>query len=831
MASGVGLYSSTNIKGINSRLETGRIAIAIDNDKNSQAAVKWTLENLLTKKTPLFVVIHVNVVPSDPGDWDPKSKLGRPPNAKELQSYFHPLRGICARKGVKAVEIVVSGVDIATALAEYITNNSIDSIVIGASNRNLFTRKFKNADVPSGLLRLAPETCAVYVISKGKVLNNRPSKPQTPTSDDYASAQPSQSPGNSSASLPSYPPSYKSAPAASRQPSPVQGQSQKPASHAATYQAHHESLPYLVPDNPNSQNMPRYSSEWSDKSSDYSQWTNPSDESRFTNRNPRTSGEGYPTNHSAISSSSQYSNDMDYSYTSESTKSSRASNSSMVVQEMHEELRRLKLELKQSMDAYHSISKEAELTKKMTSEMQQLQNLEARKLEEARQSGEAGLSLLELEKKKAKAALQAVKEAKKQAELEIQRKKDAEMRAQLEAGEINETIAHCTATHRKYTIQDIERATDDFSDSNKIGEGGYGPVYKAVLDNTAVAIKVLRPDIAEGQRQFRQELEVLGKMRHPQMVVLLGSCPEYGCLVYEYMENGSLEDRLYRKDNTPSIPWRTRFEIAYEIATGLLFLHQTKPEPLVHRDLKPANILLDGNYVSKIADVGLARLVPASVADSVTQYHMTAAAGTFCYIDPEYQQSGMLGVKSDLYSFGVVLLQILTGRPPMGLSHHVEMAIEKGKFADMLDPTQKDWPVQAALEVAQLALRCCELRKKDRPDLATVVLPELMRLRDIALASGEDESEIALPPSFHSDPGFKPRQITGKPGQQKRLASMIKFQPSFKSSTKDDCILPPRGNMGARKCSGMEFYGCWSSFRSCASAPKVPLIKFRTFSG
>jgi serine/threonine protein kinase len=139
------------------------------------------------------------------------------------------------------------------------------------------------------------------------------------------------------------------------------------------------------------------------------------------------------------------------------------------------------------------------------------------------------------------------------------------------------------------------------------------------------------------------QVEVLSCIRHPNMVLLLGACPEYGCLVYEYMDNGSLDDRLFRRGNTPSIPWSVRFKIAAEIATGLLFLHQTKPEPLVHRDLKPANILLDHNYTSKISDVGLSRLVPQSVADSVTQYRMTSTAGTFCYIDPEYQQSGMLG--------------------------------------------------------------------------------------------------------------------------------------------------------------------------------------------
>ncbi|PNX59579.1 U-box domain-containing protein 35-like, partial [Trifolium pratense] len=126
------------------------------------------------------------------------------------------------------------------------------------------------------------------------------------------------------------------------------------------------------------------------------------------------------------------------------------------------------------------------------------------------------------------------------------------------------------------------------------------------------------------------------------MVLLLGACPEYGCIVYEYMANGSLDDCLFRRGKAPPLPWQLRFQIAAEIATGLLFLHQNKPEPIVHRDLKPGNILLDRNYVSKIGDVGLARLVPPSVQDTVTQYYMTSTAGTFCYIDPEYQQTGML---------------------------------------------------------------------------------------------------------------------------------------------------------------------------------------------
>lgn len=216
------------------------------------------------------------------------------------------------------------------------------------------------------------------------------------------------------------------------------------------------------------------------------------------------------------------------------------------------------------------------------------------------------------------------------------------------------------------------------------------------------------------------------------MVLLLGACPEYGCLVYEYMDNGSLEDRLFCRGGTPVIPWQLRFRIAAEIGTALLFLHQTKPEPLVHRDLKPGNILLDRNFVSKISDVGLARLVPPSVADSVTQYRMTSTAGTFCYIDPEYQQTGMLGVKSDIYSLGILLLQIITAKPPMGLTLHVERAIAKGNFTEVLDPAVPDWPIDEAFTFTKLALKCAELRRKDRPDLGSVILPELERLRTLA---------------------------------------------------------------------------------------------------
>lgn len=403
-------------------------------------------------------------------------------------------------------------------------------------------------------------------------------------------------------------------------------------------------------------------------------------------------------------------------------------------------MRRLKLELKQTMEMYSTACKEALTAKQKAIELQRWKLDEQRRLEEARIAEEAALLIAEKEKARCRAALEAAEASKRMAELEAQKRINAEMKAALR--EVNQANAHAnfaqaSVRYRRYTIEELEEATKNFSDSLKIGEGGYGPVYRCELDHTPVAVKVLRPDAdarhaGQGRAQFNQEVEVLSCIRHPNMVLLLGACPEQGCLVYEYMANGSLDDRLFRKGNTPVLPWQLRFIIAAEIGTGLLFLHQTKPEPIVHRDLKPGNILLDRNFVSKISDVGLARLVPPSVADTVTQYRMTSTAGTFCYIDPEYQQTGMLGTKSDIYSFGIMLLQLITAKPPMGLTHHVARAIDRNNFGAMLDPDVEDWPLEQALDFAKLALQCAEMRRKDRPDLDKVILPQLNKFRTFA---------------------------------------------------------------------------------------------------
>ncbi|XP_056690847.1 U-box domain-containing protein 35 isoform X2 [Spinacia oleracea] len=402
--------------------------------------------------------------------------------------------------------------------------------------------------------------------------------------------------------------------------------------------------------------------------------------------------------------------------------------------EAEAQMTKLKMELKQTMDKYSNVCKEALTAKQQALELQRWKIEEERRIEDIQDSDESTRKTMKKEKAKSKATIEAAEANRRLAELEAQKRVSAEMKALKEVEEKNKDVGSIAKSvrYRKYSIEEIEVATEYFTESRKIGEGGYGPVFRCELDHTVVAVKVLRPDAAQGRSQFQQEVEVLSCIRHPNMVLLLGACPEYGCLVYEYMHNGSLEDRLFCRGETKPLTWQHRFRIAAEIATGLLFLHQTKPEPLVHRDLKPANILLDRNLVAKISDVGLARLVPATVANEVTQYRMTSTAGTFCYIDPEYQQTGMLGVKSDVYSLGIMLLQLITAKSPMGLTHYVERAIEKGTFMDILDKSMLDCPVEEALQFAKLSLQCAELRRRDRPDLGTVLLPQLCRLRNIA---------------------------------------------------------------------------------------------------
>ncbi|KAK8566711.1 hypothetical protein V6N13_002403 [Hibiscus sabdariffa] len=680
-------------------IPTNTTAVAVDKDKNSQHAVRWAIDHLVISN-PFIILIHVK-----------NKNQGEIESDYDISQLFVPFRGYCARKGIQVKEVILEDADVCHALLDYVNRNLINSLVMGASTRSSLSRKSKH-EIPATLIKSAPEFCSVYVISKGKVLTMRTA--QRPVSN---TATPPKVPSG----MPPHIPLDHFDEDVSRR-------------HFGKGELRNGG-----PDRLSVDNSPKLLMRDRDRQKSSPMNLSFDFDAAMRAGQPSSSQDNFFidadfSNKLSIGSVDFTDQNLDFSMVS-NTPTGQVPQST---RDVEAEMRRLKLELKQTMDLYSTACKEALTAKRKAHELHQWKMEEARKFEEAKQAGEAALAMAEMEKAKCKAALEAAEAARKLAEIEAHRRRKAEFRAKKEADEKTRALnvlANNDVRYRKYTIEEIEEATENFAPSNKIGEGGYGPVYKGKLDHTPVAIKVLRPDAAQGKKQFQQEVEVLCCMRHPNMVLLLGACPEYGCLVYEYMSNGSLEDRLFRRGNTPPLSWRKRFNIAAEITTALLFLHQAKPEPLVHRDLKPANILLDRNYVSKISDVGLARLVPPSVADSVTQYYMTSAAGTFCYIDPEYQQTGMLTTKSDIYSLGIMLLQIITARPPMGIAHHVGKAIEKGTLAEVLDPAVPNWPLEETLSYAQLALKCVELRKKDRPDLGTVIVPELNRLRDLGRRS------------------------------------------------------------------------------------------------
>ncbi|XP_047180268.1 U-box domain-containing protein 35-like [Vigna umbellata] len=736
------------------KIGAGRVvAVAIENNKTSQYAAKWAVDNLLPKEQALLL-LHVrqrassiptptgNLIPLDGNDDVARAYMQQMDN--ESKELFASFRVFCNRKSIQCKEILLDDVDITKGLIEGISKYAIELLVLGAPSRSGLVRRFRTSDVPSLVSKGAPPFCTVYIISKGKIASVKTATAKPPPRNNTLQPQQSlQTPGRMDPHLTRNPalarPSMEKVPYIVRQ---------QPADEDDIIS------PFTRPGRGGSYRS--YESSIADSDISFVSSGRPSVDRMFPSMyddmdsciNPRLStGSDFDMRSYGSSFSGAKSIDHgDYSFSSQDSGTSMSSSIFSASDEVEAEMRRLKLELKQ-MEMYSTACKEAMTAKQKALELQRWKVEEQRKMEEARLTEETALSMDEKEKAKCVTAMEAAETSRKIAELE------ARKRMTVESGHKKTTdmFSHCPARYRRYTIEEIEEATNLFSNSLKVGEGGYGPVYRCELDHTPVAVKILKPDAAQGQAQFQQEIEVLSSIRHPNMVLLLGACPEFGCLVYEYMANGSLDDCLFRRGNKRALPWQLRFRIAAEIATGLLFLHQTKPEPLVHRDLKPGNILLDRNFVSKISDVGLARLVPASVEDSVTQYRMTSTAGTFCYIDPEYQQTGMLGTKSDIYSLGIMLLQIITAKPPMGLTHHVERAIEKGTFAEMLDPAVEDWPIEHALRFAKLALACAEMKRKDRPDLAKVVLPELNKLRDFA------EDNMPMMMMFGAPTGFGQR--------------------------------------------------------------------------
>ncbi|XP_022764668.1 U-box domain-containing protein 32-like isoform X2 [Durio zibethinus] len=288
----------------------------------------------------------------------------------------------------------------------------------------------------------------------------------------------------------------------------------------------------------------------------------------------------------------------------------------------------------------------------------------------------------------------------------------------------------------EFSFMEINNATRNFDPSWKIGEGKYGSVYKGLLRHVHVAIKMLPSYGSQSLLEFENEVEILSRVRHPNLITMIGTCPESRSLVFEYLRNGSLEDRLACKNNTPPLPWQTRTRIASEICSALIFLHSNKP-CIPHGNLKPSKVLLDANFVSKLSDSGIYRLIP--------QRESTAISASLCtksnpkvasvYMDPKYLENGQVTRESDVYSFGMILLRLLTGRPALGILKDVKCAIETENFNMVLDWSAGDWPLEEAQLLAHSALRCCEKQPLNRLDLVSEIWSVLGPMRDLCIES------------------------------------------------------------------------------------------------
>ncbi|OIV97397.1 hypothetical protein TanjilG_17581 [Lupinus angustifolius] len=314
------------------------------------------------------------------------------------------------------------------------------------------------------------------------------------------------------------------------------------------------------------------------------------------------------------------------------------------------------------------------------------------------------------------------------------------------------SIAAYTGSAKTFSMSEIEKATDHFNDSRIIGEGGFGRVYSGILeDGTKVAVKVLKREDHHGDREFLAEVEMLSRLHHRNLVKLIGICSEVSlrCLVYELIPNGSVESHIHGVDTeNDRLDWSVRLKIALGAARGLAYLHEDSSPPVIHRDFKSSNILLEDDFTPKVSDFGLARIA----SDEENRHVSTRVMGTFGYVAPEYAMTGHLLVKSDVYSYGVVVLELLTGRKPVDMSQppgqenlvswaRPLLTSKEGLEAIVHPSLRTNVPFESVAKVAAIASMCVQPEVSDRPFMGEVV-QALKLVCDEAKEAGSKVSSV-----------------------------------------------------------------------------------------
>ncbi|KAF8109241.1 hypothetical protein N665_0100s0030 [Sinapis alba] len=678
------------------------VAVAISGSTKSKNVLKWALKKFASEKNIVFKLIHIhpkltsiptpsgNIVSITEAPEDVAATYRRQVMEETKDTLLKPYKKMCERKKVIVELLVVESNSVAVAITRDVNQHSISRLVIG---RSCNVGLYGNNDITAKISHYVSNLCTVYVVSKGVYILSKERLASTSDTERNEILRDTGSERSSSCSSGSGTISDA-----------MSSTNALKSKSLALSNKRLQHLPTIV--RGVSGRVETDSDETGSVCSDTAEEVGKR-ETSYTDFDERKDGISH------ISSNPEYENvtDQGEDYFTDD-------------QDTLEEITKLRDELRQAQEMYA---------------VAQVETLDA-----SRKLNKLKLDEITLKEQGTKGLAEKVTQQKRMEEKETAQRREAEMKVAREAKEKEKLVESSLVApkvapkvqYQEFTWEEISTATSSFSEGLKIGEGAYGSVYKCSLHHTVAAVKVLHSPESNLSKQFDQEIEILSKIRHPHLVLLLGACPERGALVYEYMENGSLEDRLFQVNNSQPLPWFVRLRIAWEVASALVFLHKSKPTPIIHRDLKPANILLNRNFVSKVGDVGLSTMIQTDLLSTkFTMYKQTSPVGTLCYIDPEYQRTGMLSPKSDVYALGMIILQLLTAQPAIALTYTVEIAMENNdddELIQILDKKAGDWPIEETRKLAALAIHCTEIRAKDRPDLEKQILPALETLKKVA---------------------------------------------------------------------------------------------------